>query len=227
MPGPRDRVVGVAAAVLTSVALVVTAVVVESPPRPDGLFANDRAAQRDLVRLLGAAERAHYLVEFTTTRSLPSGEVRAEPVVEAQIPPRRIVAGAATATIDIGASRVRCTVTDVGTQCLPEHRATQALSAAQVYDTALDEGVYAVRRAPGRTVAGERAHCFVLVAVTGVLPDLGLVAERCLAADGVPLADRVATGTVDDERTALFVRRDIDRDDLAALLDRFESEPGA
>lgn len=207
-------------------ALAVTALVVDSPPAPERLFANDPQAQRDLVRLLVAGERARYLVEFTTTRSLPDGESRAEPVVEAQIPPRRVVAGASTATIDFGSARTRCTVTDVGAQCLPESSAPDtALATSRVYDAALTAGVYAVRRAPSRTVAGETAACFELVALTGVLPHLGLVAERCLAHDGVPLADRAATASVDDQRTAVFVRRDVDRDDLAALLDRFVSDP--
>ncbi|HEX5614524.1 MAG TPA: hypothetical protein VFZ83_05165 [Acidimicrobiia bacterium] len=220
MPRPRDRVVGVAVATLASVALLVTAVIVESPPI-DLAFANDPAAQADLVALIGASEQARYLVEFSTTRTLPDGSSRAEPVTEAQVPPRRVVVGASTATIDIGADRTRCTMTDEGAQCLPEPRDPDALTSAQVYDAALVRGIYAVRPAPARRIAGEPARCFELVAVAGVLPDLGLVAERCFAADGIPLADRVATSSVDDRRVARSVRRDVDADDLAALLDRF------
>lgn len=221
----RDRLVAVVAAAVGAAALLLTAAFVESPSTPAELFANDPAAQRDLLALVAAGERAAYLVEYTSARVLAAGESRAERMVEARLPPRRVVVASTTAVVDIGDDRTRCTATDVGAQCLPEERPS-TLAASEVYRTALDEGIYAVRETGGRNIAGEEARCFELAAVRGLLPDLGLIGERCFAADGIPLATRVADALVDDRRTALVVRRDVAVEDLTALLDRFAAGSG-
>jgi hypothetical protein len=220
-------VVGATVALAGSVLLLVVAGVVQSPAPHGTPFVSDPGAERDLVALVRAGDRARYLVEFTSTRVVAGGATRTETVTEGQVPPRRVVAGASSATVDLDDRRVRCTATDVGVECLPEDTDPDGLPAWRVYETAFAEGLYAARRLGSRAIAGEAAQCFELVAVDGVLPALGLVGERCLAADGVPLAARVATSTLDDRRVAVSVRRDVDADDLAALLDRLGPDPGA
>ncbi|GIU90285.1 MAG: hypothetical protein KatS3mg010_1384 [Acidimicrobiia bacterium] len=104
-------------------------------------------------------------------------------------------------------------------QCLARQGTTGGHSRRpDVVRTVVALRTYAVAPRPDETLAGERARCFRVLAVRGVLPALGTETVYCLAEDGLPLRRRVAGPVRTDEWVAVRVERDPPREHYAALL---------
>jgi hypothetical protein len=189
----------------------------------DGATASDDGAAAQLVALARAQERGSWLVEFRFTRALHGGGSLDQRVTEANRPPLHVSASASSVTVDFGDRVASCTDMADGPRCI-ERRDDPSLATSVVYREVLRLGAYTVERTDDRTVAGEHAQCFALVAQGRPWPQLGDRGEQCYAADGVPLRSEVTRARATDSREAVSVERDIRASALEGLLDRLDQE---
>lgn len=86
-------------------------------------------------------------------------------------------------------------------------------------------GDYTVARSPERTIAGQRADCFVLHRRPERTADFfGEEARYCFSAEGIPLLVVQRRGAVVDTRTATSASTDVDRGDFVELLESQAAE---
>jgi hypothetical protein len=156
---------------------------------------------------------------------LGNGEQLAQRMTEASRPPLSVRASPTTVVVDFGDRVASCTATDEGPRCR-EGDDDPTLAPSRVYAEVTRLGAYAVERGPTRTVGGETARCFRLVAQQAPWPQLGRVAEHCYGADGVPLRSEITRDGSTDTRVAVRVDRDVTAAELQSLLDRLEEEQG-
>jgi hypothetical protein len=126
-------------------------------------------------------------------------------------------------TVDFGDRVTSCTATDDGPQCL-ERRDDPTLAPSDVYRTVVELGGYSVERLDDRTVAGERATCFALVARARPTRQLGERTEQCYARDGVPLRAVTDRGSSVDTLVAVRAQRDVTAEYINDLLDRLAED---
>lgn len=198
--------------------MAVTAALSEPPVRQPRVE-HDARAFAELTRLLDAGERASWIVDYDHARTLAGGRTTTARVSHARGERVRITRDSTSADVVVGRTAYHCTVVAEEVQCLAgpgDDR--RALSTADVVRTVVDLGAYAVTRRPDETLAGERARCFRVLAVRGVLPALGTETVYCLAEDGLPLRRRVTGPVRTDEWIAARVERDPPRERYAALL---------
>jgi hypothetical protein len=184
---------------------------------------SDPHAAAELVALARAQERGSWLVDFRFRRALHAGGSFDQRVTEANRPPVHVTSSGSAVTVDFGDRVSSCTDTADGPRCI-DQRDDPSLATSVVYRDVLRLGAYTVARTDDRTVAGEHAQCYALVAKGRPLPPLGDRSEQCYAADGVPLRSEVTRARANDTREALSVRRDIPASALKALLDRLDRE---
>jgi hypothetical protein len=120
-----------------------------------------------------------------------------------------------------------CTTTGTGRPRCIDHKEGKTLASSEVYREVTRLGAYGVERRADRTVAGERARCFELVALGRAWPQLGAQSEECYASDGVPLRSELRRDGVVDVREAVRVRRRVTPATLRDLLARLEREQAA
>jgi hypothetical protein len=222
-----DRRVAIGTVVLAVVIVGVTIVAARSSDDPGTAARTDPAGARaELLALARRQDRATWLVTFRFERRFGDGRRFAEELTEVNRPPLHVNASPSTVRVDFGDKVSECTTTADGPQCT-ERRAAGALALADVYRVVVDNGTYTVERLPERTIAGERARCFRLVATRGVLAQLGNVTEQCFARDGVPLRTQVRRGDDTDTRTAQRVARTVTDATVDALLARLERDEDA
>jgi hypothetical protein len=219
MRSPLDRRVAVVALAVAAIAMAVPIATARAPLPAAG----DEDARGELLALARRSERATWLVDFTFERRLADGRRLTEATTEANRPPVHIVSSGATVTVRRPRSTVICTEADDGASCI-ERRDEPALASSAVYREVTRLGAYAVEAVGGRTIAGERARCFRLVARRAVLTQLGAYTEQCYAADGVPLRSQVKQSTSLDTRVAQRVERAVTTAKLRALLDRLDRD---
>lgn len=187
--------------------------------------ANDPEAVRALARLVRLAREGAWMVQYATTRTRAGVGVRTGSVVVASSPPSSVVTDGDTLTATIDGRVFDCERVDAGTRCAEGPPASgQEADIGRVLAGVTESGRFAVTRSEPRSIAGEQAQCFELLATATMsgAGDLVRDAKYCYARDGVLLAVRIEAPTATDARTAVSVRRDIVRRDLMALLDRFE-----
>jgi hypothetical protein len=217
MRSPVDRRIAAVVLVLGVVSILLPTVIARDAAT------GDDAAAADLVALARRQERGSWLVDFQFTRALHNGGDLDQPVTEANRPPTHVTASGSTVTVDFGDKVASCTETGDGPRCI-ERRDDPSLASSVVYREVLRLGAYTVERVADRAIAGERAHCFLLVAKGRTWPQIGERAEQCYADDGVPLRSAVTGARATDTRTAVRVERDIPASALRALLDRLDRE---
>lgn len=216
-----DRRVAALLFSIAAVVLLVTVSVAAAPslPRPEP----DAAAARDLVALMRAGEGGRWLATYDFTRTLADGRSLAEVMREGRTPELHVLMAGTSMTIESPKGAFDCTLIEVRTGCTGSD-SSQVLPESEVLRVAVNAGAYGVSRLPGRTIAGEHAHCFrVLPTGTSVLPDIGNETVVCLADDGVALEERVARTTGNtDERVATVVQRDVSTEQVQALARSFD-----
>jgi hypothetical protein len=217
MRSPVDRRIAAVVLVLGVVSILLPTLIAR------GATNGDETAAADLVALARRQERGSWLVDFRFSRSLHSGGNLDQKVTEANHPPTHVTASGSTVTVDFGDKVASCTETADGPRCI-EQRDDPSVASSVVYREVLRLGAYTVERIADRTIAGEIAQCFLLVAKGRPWPEIGDRAEQCYAADGVPLRSSVTRARATDTRTAERVRRDIPTSALRALLDRLDRE---
>jgi len=214
----RDRLAATVLFLTAAAVMFVTAAASEPPSRQRHVE-HDEQALVELTRLLDSGERSSWIVEYDYRRTLVGGRTSTARVSHARGERVRITRDATSADVMLGSTGYRCTIVDAEVQCLAvPGRERPALSTADVVRTVVDLRTYAVARLPDETLAGERARCFRVVAVRGLLPALGGESAYCFADDGVPLRRRVSGPVRIDEWVAVRVERDPRRERYEALL---------
>lgn len=214
----RDRWAATALFLAAAAVMSVTAALSEPPVRRPRVE-HDAQAFVELTRLLDAGERASWIVEYDYARTLAGGRTTTARVSHARGDRVRVTRDATSADVVLGRTAYHCTVAGGEVQCLAMPRDERpALSTADVVRTVVDLRAYAVARLPDETLAGERARCFRVLAVRGLLPALGSETVYCLADDGVLLRRRVAGPVRTDEWTAAGVERGPPRERYTELL---------
>ena len=114
---------------------------------------------------------------------------------EARNPALHVLLSGTAMTVERGDRSYDCNLVGTRSSCA-ESTTGSILPASEVLRVAVAAGAYDVSRSPALSIAGERAQCFRVVGVGGVLPDLGTETDMCLSADGIPLepADRADHG---------------------------------
>jgi hypothetical protein len=222
MRSPVDRRVAAVVLVLGVVSVLVPMTLARNGETSS---TSDPRAAADLVALARAQERGSWLVDFRFSRALHTGGSLDQRVTEANRPPVHVSSSGSTVTVDFGKRVASCTDTGDGPRCI-EQRDDPSVATSVVYREVLRLGAYTVQRTDDRTVAGEHAQCYALVAKEQPWPQLGDRSEQCYAADGVPLRSEVTRSRATDTREALSVRRDIPASALAKLLERLDREQG-
>ncbi|MCU1429590.1 MAG: hypothetical protein JWL83_3590 [Actinomycetia bacterium] len=207
-----------AATALAAVAVVVVVATTRTK------HSDDNASLRDFLALTNRRESASWLVHFRFERRLGAGSHFAQSITEANRPPVHVLSGGGTVTVDFGDHVASCASTPKGPRC-SNQKSSPALAPAAVYRVATSLGGYTVHRAPSRTIAGEQAQCFRLVAKPGhTEPSLGDETLQCYAADGVPLRSELHRGATVDSREAVAVQRHVSAAAVNALLRQLDEK---
>ncbi len=223
--GALDRRIAAAACSLAGVALLCTAGVAHGPVPPPRIGENDAGAARELVALARAGERASWSAAYDFVRTLASGRTMRQAMREARNDTLHVLLSGSSMTIESRNRAYDCTLVRNRSGCTAS--ATGAvLPESEVLRVAVAAGAYGVTRGASETIAGERARCFrVLATGHGGLPDIGVETDLCLAADGVPLRERVVRATGDvDQRIARSVSRRVTTASIEALARSFDPE---
>ncbi len=201
-----DRRIAIGAFALAALVLVCTGAVVGSPEqKPDR---NDPAAARELVALMRAGEREHWLVASDFTRTLADGRTLRQRMREGRTRLLHVLVSGTAMTVERGNHGFVCNLVEERSSCNTV-RTRRALPASEVLRVAVSTGAYGVTRESSETIAGERARCFRVFATgNGRLIDLGAETDLCFAGDGIPLSQRIVRpADAVDERIATSVRR--------------------
>ncbi len=224
--GTLDRPVACVVFVCCAGALVMTAALARAPVPP--AVESDASAARDLIALMRASEHGRYVVEYTFTRTQPSGATLPSTLAEARTARLHLLRGPTTLTIETRGRVYDCELVQPQARCAVS-AAARSLADSEVLAIAVAARAYDVSRASSRLVAGRRARCFALrlAGRARALPGIGVRYEACYSADGMPLVtERVdATGVV-DERRATSATTVVDDATLRPLLAGFEAATG-
>jgi hypothetical protein len=213
-----DRRVAISAFVVATAVLAITIGGSDAPlPAQSG---TDRVAlAHELATLANRGARAAWIVTFAFTRTNPAGNKLHGTVVAAHRGSLEVDEGLGSLTVDNGNRTYSCTVVGDQPECLESAAAAGTDRPGDVYGGAVVSGRYDIARGATATIAGSRAHCYVLRLRTTVpLAGVGYSSEQCYSSDGVPLESRITRPGGADQRIALTVRRTVGRDDLLAIL---------
>jgi hypothetical protein len=216
-----DRRTAVFAFLVAAIVVLATAGIARSIA-PAGELPDPYAAN-DLVALMAAGERGSWSVNYDFTRTLADGRVLNESMQEARNPSLHLLLSGTSMTVDTPKRSYDCNLVEGRWPCTGS-TAGAVLPPSEVLRVALAHGWYVVTRAPGSVIAGEQAECFrVLATGDGQLPDIGTETDRCLAADGVALSERVVHSTGDvDARVARSVLRGVSTAAIETLAHGFD-----
>lgn len=219
-----DRRVAAGCFLVAAIVMLVTVVFASAPvPETDR---RDPAAARDLVALMRAGERGHWIASYDFTRTLENGRALRERMREGRTPALHVVINGSAMTVEHRDRTYECNLLHDRSGCQQATVGT-SLPASEVLRIAVAAGAYSVVDRPGETIAGMQARCFRARATgRGGLPGLGVETEQCFAADGVPLRQVVvrAPGVV-DEQVATSVRRRVTTGAVDALAKTFAPKP--
>ena len=206
---------------LAAVVLFVTVGVAAAPSLPSPQ--PDADAARDLVALMRDGEARSWMTTYDFTRTLADGRALGETMREARADDMRVLIAGSSMTFDNGERVYDCTLVDTRAECHASDRA-EVIPESEVLRTAVNTHVYGVSRLPNRIVAGEPAHCFLILPTgPGVLPDIGTEKVVCLSDDGIALDERIVRPTGNtDERVAKTVERDVSTEQIRALARSFD-----
>jgi len=216
-----DRRTAVLTFLVAAVVVLSTAGIARSIA-PAGELPDPHAAS-DLVALMRAGERGSWSVNYDFTRTLADGRVLNESMQEARDPSLHVLLSGTSMTVDTSSRSYDCNLVEGRWPCTGSTTGA-VLPPSEVLRVALAHGWYDVTRAPNTVIAGERAECFrVLTTGDGQLPDIGAETDRCLAADGVALSERIVHSTGDvDERVARSVIRGVSTGTIETLAHGFD-----
>jgi hypothetical protein len=218
--GRLDRLVATVALVLTAGGLLVATAV--SHVAPPALALNDPGAADRLYALMQRGEQSTYIADYAFTEA--NGRFRGTES-EARTRGTQLERSGPSLQIQHNGVAYDCEIAGNKGGCARVGAIQKQLPDSAVLRVANLVGAYGVFRAGGRTIAGERAECFRVVAISPAheLPDIGTEEDACYAADGVPLRTRLVKETGTDERVAQRVLRTWDPRAISALLAGFES----
>ena len=190
--GAVDRPIAIVAFCLAAIGLVCGAAFARAPvPETHASAltspANDPASARDLIALMRAGERGHWIVEYDFTRRRADGRVLRQQGEEGRSGAWRVVITGTAMTIEHGDATSSCDLVgaEYGCQKAPARR---SLAGSRVVRVVVDAGAYSVSRRPDITIAGIRAQCFRMRATgQGSLYDFGVQTEVCMSREGIPL----------------------------------------
>ena len=215
-----DRVVAASALVLTAGALLITTGV--SRVAPPALALNDPAAANRLIALMQRGEHATYIADYAISEA--NGRFQSTETV-AQTTGTYLERAGSSLQIQHNGVAYDCESAGVNGGCARVGAVQKSLPDSEVILVANLIGAYGVFRAGSRTIAGEKAECFRLAAISSAheLSGIGNEEDACYAADGIPLRTRLVKATGIDERVAQRVLRTWDRRAISSLLAGFES----
>ncbi len=213
-----DRRVAVAAFVVAALVLAIT-IGGSDAPLPAQSRGDPLVLARELATLANRGARATWLVTFAFTRTNSAGSKLHGTLVVAHRGSLEVDDGLGSLTVDAGNRTYSCTVVGDQPQCLESAAAGGTDRPGDVYGGAVVSGRYGIARGAAATIAGVRAHCYVLRLRTTVpLAGLGYSSEQCYSSAGVPLETRIIRPGGADQRVALTVRPTVGRDDLLPIL---------
>jgi hypothetical protein len=215
-----DRVVAASTLVLTAGALVIATAV--SHVAAPALALNDPSAADRLYVLMQRGEHATYIADYAFNQD--NGRFRS---TESEARTRGTYLQRAGPSLQIEHNGVAydCELVAGNGGCVRVGAIAKRLPDSTVLRVANLIGAYGVVRTRDRRIAGERAECFRIAAIspTHELSGLGREEDACYTADGIPLRTRLVKGTGTDERVAQRVLRNWDQQAISTLLAGFES----